>query len=837
MLYKRLIINGTEYFLAVAQSGKGAPTAATEGSVGVSYMDEDTGDLYKCTGAAGDVYTWEPMGAGGSGENGGYYTPGVSQPDETTVQFEFTPSRDGMPAVAPVTVELPTAPGADSGQNVNKALTFTGAVSATYDGTEEVTVNIPAATSGSAKSGYYIATDYGISTDSEDNTLALQTLVDTVSAAGGGIIFFPVGTYNFKKASTRYAVLMKSNVSIVGENIETTIFKQTEEVPYSMFYCMATATDPLTGCSFSNFTVNAYGTGDTNQVYGKAFYIQYLRDCVFRDIRLVGTIATAMGIDYLDRVVIDNVNCVDCGRTYTGTQAGTSGIGIGTGGWEEENFTISNCVCVGSGQFGIFIENQHVLGWGGNVDYSKGCIIANCIVRDGLNNGIGIRGGENVTIIGCETYENAKHGIYLDSKCKNVKILNCSSTANGASGVYLIPDSESERIVIRGCTVVENTEKGIWVAAVSGKLCIANSLTDENTIGLYIGTLTLNDCVINGNAFLDGHFVSASFDGNSDYNDFVSVVNPESINADDISVTVGRRTKVLYQVIPEDASQSVSFASSDDSIAVVSNDGNVAGVSEGDCTITITSSAAPGVTKTVNCHVSAAEIAPDITITNSEFITGAKLDSNGNQVSATGAGVTDYIAVESGVYRVNCTDLILGEGAAVCTYDANKTLLSRVSIYEQGGTEKTTGSAVVGDYNIAYIRVAFNNLASSTCVIETAEFVAEATSDMFTNGTKLMPDGSVESQANVTTTEYIAVTGLDEVSTMYAVNYWGGTHNDMIRVAQYDSNKNSLSDSFAQSTPDSNVKPMDVLDGLSFVRICCFDASNTEPLHVVLYKF
>ena len=33
--------------------------------------------------------------------------------------------------------------GSDSGQNANKALTFTGAVSATYDGTKEVTVNIP----------------------------------------------------------------------------------------------------------------------------------------------------------------------------------------------------------------------------------------------------------------------------------------------------------------------------------------------------------------------------------------------------------------------------------------------------------------------------------------------------------------------------------------------------------------------------------------------------------------------------------------------------------------------------------------------------------------------
>lgn len=41
-----------------------------------------------------------------------------------------------------------TFPVPDSSQNANKALTFTGAVSATYDGSEEVTVNIPVGGSG-----------------------------------------------------------------------------------------------------------------------------------------------------------------------------------------------------------------------------------------------------------------------------------------------------------------------------------------------------------------------------------------------------------------------------------------------------------------------------------------------------------------------------------------------------------------------------------------------------------------------------------------------------------------------------------------------------------------
>lgn len=52
------------------------------------------------------------------GEDGGYYTPAVSQPDENTVRFEFTPSKEGMPTVDPVAIELPSG-GNDSGQNVD----------------------------------------------------------------------------------------------------------------------------------------------------------------------------------------------------------------------------------------------------------------------------------------------------------------------------------------------------------------------------------------------------------------------------------------------------------------------------------------------------------------------------------------------------------------------------------------------------------------------------------------------------------------------------------------------------------------------------------------------
>lgn len=381
----------------------------------------------------------------------------------------------------------------------------------------------------------YRATDYGISTEADDNTLALQALIDNISEAGGGIIFFPIGTYNFLRWNSpdyRWAIEMKSNVSIIGENLEKTILKQTQKMPYSMFGRILDnhggAEDPLTGCTFQNFTIDAYDTGDTNHVCGKAFFFQYVRDCVFRDLRLMGTTATAMGIDFIDRVVIDNVTCIDCGRTFTGTEAGTSGIGIGTCGWENENFVITNCVCVGCGQYGIFIENQGLF-HDGKVDYSKGCIISNCIVRNGINKGIGVRGGQNVTVIGCETYENTSHGIYIDNNCKNVKVISCSSSNNQGAGIFITPNA-SEHLFIKNCTVLNNQSEGIKVNVETGKnadkLCITDCYTDGNTIGIDLSASYLLDCVILGNATLDGVNNNTIFNGNTTFNDLINADEP-----------------------------------------------------------------------------------------------------------------------------------------------------------------------------------------------------------------------------------------------------------------------------------------------------------------------
>lgn len=523
-------------------------------------------------------------------------------------------------------------------------------------------------------SGYkvYNVLDYNISTSNEDNTPALQTLMDSVSENGGGTIFFPVGTYKFKKARTQasgtysgnhvYAVLAKSNVSIVGENIENTILKCTEATPYSLFYrYVGNSNNTIHGCTYSNFTVDCYNTGNNNKVWGKVFFYQYVKDCIFRDLILKGTVATAMGIDYLDNVEINNVTCIDCGRTFVSESSttGTSGIGIGTGGFENENFKITDCVCVGCGQYGIFIENQHTLNWGGNTDNPKGCIISNCITRNGLYRGIGIRGGTNVIVSNCNSYENAQDGIYLDNKCVNVKVSNNNVIDNNGNGILIKSNSDSVDIDINDNFIKNNTNYGVLLSTATNGLMLRHNVTKGNTNGgLHSDDgLTHSNTIAKNNIFVDGEDTGNIFTGITDFNELLKNTNITitGINCSDFTVRVGATIEVPYSVIPSYADKSkVTISTTDTDYITVNNDAKtVTGVAEGTATLTLT---AGEVTTTATVQV--ANVAPSVNIVNGEItdINNMQITTNNNEIN-----IATTSSTNANGYSVRLTDSLMHE--------------------------------------------------------------------------------------------------------------------------------------------------------------------------------
>ena len=87
---------------------------------GSTFKEIDTGKEYTYNESAETWHINKSASSGGGsgvdGEDGGYYTPGVTQPTTDTMQISFAPSKPDMPAVNPVTVNLPVSE--NSGQNV-----------------------------------------------------------------------------------------------------------------------------------------------------------------------------------------------------------------------------------------------------------------------------------------------------------------------------------------------------------------------------------------------------------------------------------------------------------------------------------------------------------------------------------------------------------------------------------------------------------------------------------------------------------------------------------------------------------------------------------------------
>lgn len=322
---------------------------------------------------------------------------------------------------------------------------------------------------------FYNCQDYGVIPGSSDNTDAMQELIDLVHENGGGVIWIPVGVYTFDSANSAYDMTnnitslleAKSHVSILGESLSGSVLKVTGNSQQGAgLFCQNSvySGEILEGCTYQNFTVDMSEASLTTYTHrGKAFYYSGIKDCVFRDLRLISTPSTSLGIDMLDNVVMDSIYVYEGGRQWTDGENGGAGIGIGTGKWQNENYVIRNCVCDSCGHFGIFLEDQGIFSAGKDKNFPKGQIIANNVIRNGRNYAIGVRGGKNILVTGNNVYEN-KGGIYTDYGAKNIVFSNnliqgCTDAGfNYGNEMFVVNGANypCENIIVTGNTFLDN---------------------------------------------------------------------------------------------------------------------------------------------------------------------------------------------------------------------------------------------------------------------------------------------------------------------------------------------------------------------------------------------
>lgn len=208
-------------------------------------------------------------------------------------------------------------------------------------------------TAGTSISGTAVAT-FGTS-----DTGSIQSAIDSASASGGGRLVLPFG-----KCIITASLTWKTNVSLRGQGAGKSIlyWLSTGSMTSAVIQGLSgSKTNPYADVTFSDFEIDASAaTQASYSVAGKGIYIQYMLRPRFERLYVHDTPATALGVDFLVGGYFAANEIYNSGRLNDGTQAGGSGIGIGT---RTDTDNIEDTLVVGNRlrgvkRFGIFFETQ-----------------------------------------------------------------------------------------------------------------------------------------------------------------------------------------------------------------------------------------------------------------------------------------------------------------------------------------------------------------------------------------------------------------------------------------------------------------------------------------------
>ncbi|EEW50415.1 hypothetical protein HMPREF0290_0863 [Corynebacterium efficiens YS-314] len=350
-----------------------------------------------------------------------------------------------------------------------------------------------------------------------DNAPALQALVDYTHNIGGGTIELPRG-----KIVTRKAVLWKTGVSMRGagkvvtrvcaEGVLFSVFTYDTSLPSSGAGGDDPNTQWLENVKFTDFAVDNRGLSSPDpSVSGKAFFLLYMKQPVFRDLVIVNTIGTGLGCDFLIDATVDSIVVRNAGRNTRTGYGGNSGIGIGTAARSKEPLVVSNCFVYDCGNYGIFVETQNNPDNPYRSAYAK---IVNCHAERNYR-GFGNKGSGPTQWIGCTAVENTTYGFELLQGAYGDKVLGCVASRNGYTGIAVSAPYTGD-IMIDATEANENGNYGMLInlggstnrmknVAVTGCETARNGWSGIATGGP-ISNLTVANC----RAFSNGHKATIS---------------------------------------------------------------------------------------------------------------------------------------------------------------------------------------------------------------------------------------------------------------------------------------------------------------------------------------
>jgi hypothetical protein len=388
--------------------------------------------------------------------------PGITPPGWTYRVTERLSDASGrvyclaLPAAVP-TVSLPAAIASPEGERAPAR------TPATEGG--RTSTRVPATTA--AGPMVYNAREHGLVGDGVTNDQpALQALVNALGDAYaadsiGRVIYCPPGNYSIRDAGT----VWRSGVSLTGAGPGVTRFmlsnpgNRADPTPLAFFTEIlhsAGRENRLADCTFAHFEIDGSGVDITGyNVLAKGLGMQYMLRASFQHLYIHDTGASGLGCDFLQDTTIESVVVARCGRLDPGEEMGGAGFGIGIGGWGGiERLTISDCIAVGNGTNGIFVEMQQ-----GMWPPPRGIRIIGCHAQ-GNRFGISDWGADGLTVSGCTMTANHEAGFDI--------------SAHGTSAIA------GRNGIVSGCTIDRNIRDGLAVGNTPGRYTFTDNRISGN---------------------------------------------------------------------------------------------------------------------------------------------------------------------------------------------------------------------------------------------------------------------------------------------------------------------------------------------------------------------
>lgn len=416
-----------------------------------------------------------------------------------------TPPGSGSSIIAPASIAddlvgvVLESSGTPIAGNPHRTLNFTGA-SVADNGMGIATIDV--------SPSYFNVKVYGATGNGEtDDSAAIRVAMFAASVAGGGVVYFPNGTYLISEFEASAACLtMPANVTLLGQSNEGAILKLKAFAGPSVRPILISEND----CHVLSLTVDGNKTNQSTDEHRAAIFVNVASGTVLQDLILLNNTGDAIDLSFSNFTTIERCYCHDNNRngiTFNGNSnyvrvsacrlegnanqfhmEGADEDDLCTFVWLEDTYCgpclFDNVpVTIGNAQF-CTVRNVEIMG-GIQLAICSDILIEGCYIQAG-DNAAGvcpvtiIAGASDVTFNNCWIHQTADQGVQNRAvvvegstaegvKPVGISFLDCNIITDVADSNGVVLNSTGN-ITVSNCyianTAIGNTGTGIASSAV-----------------------------------------------------------------------------------------------------------------------------------------------------------------------------------------------------------------------------------------------------------------------------------------------------------------------------------------------------------------------------------